>query len=133
MATRTAGKSAPDSGPPRLLVYLASWMVPGLGHLWLGRRLKGLVFLVTLPLMFIVGLALDGRLFPFVWSEPLVALAAAADVACGLPYLAARMLGLGAGTVTAVTYEYGNAFIITCGLLNTLVLIDVHDISLGRK
>jgi hypothetical protein len=32
-----------------------------------------------------------------------------------------------------VTYEYGNAFLITAGLLNALVIIDAHDIALGRK
>jgi hypothetical protein len=133
MATRSVQKPAPRVGPPRLLVYLVSWLVPGLGHLWLGRRQKGLAFLVMLPAMFIIGLALDGRLFPFEPSEPLVALAAVADFACGLSFFVARLLGLGAGIASSVTYEYGNAFIITSGLLNALVLIDAYDITLGRK
>ena len=34
-----------------VLLCLASWAIPGAGHLWLGRR-KGLVFLIALPLMF---------------------------------------------------------------------------------
>ncbi|PYR60417.1 MAG: hypothetical protein DMF85_05010, partial [Acidobacteria bacterium] len=54
------------------LVCAAAWLVPGAGHLWLGRRQKGLVFLVVLPLMFAIGLMLRGRLFPLEWSEPLV-------------------------------------------------------------
>lgn len=130
MAARTPPKPAP---PPRLLVYVLAWLVPGAGHLWLGRRRAGVIFLITLPLMFGIGLWLDGRLFPFAPSEPLVALAAVADVLAGLPYLAARFLGLGAGRVVAVTYEYGNAFLITAGLLNSLVVIDAHDILRGRK
>ncbi len=133
MATRPAPRPKPPAAPPRVLVYLASWLVPGLGHLWLGRRQRGLVFLIVLPAMFVMGLALDGRLFPFLWTEPLVALAAVADVAAGLPYLAARLLGAGAGEAQAVTYEYGNAFLITSGLLNMLVLIDAHDVAAGRK
>ncbi len=110
-----------------------AWLVPGGGHLWLGRREKGLIFLVALAGMFTVGLLLEGRLFPFVWTEPLVALAAIADLACGAPYFVARVTGVGAGLPAAVTYEYGNAFLITAGLLNTLVVIDAHDIALGRK
>jgi hypothetical protein len=58
-----------------------------------------------MPLMFAVGLALEGRLFPFA--------AVAARRARGdrrrrhrRPYLAGKALSLGAGTVTAVTYEY---------------------------
>ncbi len=76
-----------------VLLLLAAWLVPGSGHLWLGRRAKGLVFLVVLAAMFGIGLALQGRLFPFETSQPLVFLAAAADVAAGLPYFAAWALG----------------------------------------
>ncbi len=116
-----------------MLLCLASWAIPGAGHLWQGRRAKGLIFLVALPLMFAIGLAVRGRLFPFDWSEPLVGMAALANLGIGLPYFIASSLGLGAGQVTAVTYEYGNAFVIVAGLLNLLVVIDAYDIALGRK
>jgi len=87
-----------------VLLCLASWAIPGAGHLWLGRRGKGLIFLVALPLMFAIGLALRGRLFPFDLTEPLVGLAALADVGIGLTYFIASALGYGAGDVRAVTY-----------------------------
>jgi hypothetical protein len=116
-----------------VLLCLAAWAVPGAAHLWLGRRAKGLTFLVALPLMFAIGLAVQGRLFPFDLSEPLVGLAAVADVGIGVPYFIATALGMGAGHVRAVTYEYGNAFIIVAGLLNLLVVIDAYDVALGRK
>jgi len=116
-----------------VLLCLASWAIPGAGHLWLGRRSKGVVFLFALPLMFAIGLAIRGRLFPFDLSEPLVALAAVADVGIGIPYLIASALGYGAGEVRAVTYEYGNAFLIVAGLLNLLVIIDAYDVAMGRQ
>lgn len=116
-----------------ILVCLAAWAVPGVGHLWLGRRAKGLIFLIALPLMFAIGIGIEGRLFPFQLGEPLAGLAALADVGIGFPYFVAWSLGLGAGRVLAVTYEYGNAFLITAGLLNMLVVVDVYDIALGRK
>jgi hypothetical protein len=116
-----------------ILIALAAWVVPGAGHLWGGQRGKGLVFLVMLPLMFAVGLALEGRLFPFELSQPLVALAAIADVGIGAPYLVGKALSLGGGTVTAVTYEYGNTFLIVAGLLNLLVVCDAWDFVTGRK
>lgn len=132
MRVREATAERAQSANP-VLVCLAAWAVPGAGHLWFGRRFKGLVFLVTLPLMFAIGLWLEGRLFPFEPSQPLVALAAIADVGIGASYLVARALGLGGGDVVAVTYEYGNAFLIVAGLLNLLVVIDAWDIALGRK
>jgi hypothetical protein len=138
MATGSKPKPQAPARPAKSLwlVYLLSWLVPGGGHLWLGRRQKGIAFLIALPAMFAIGLALDGRLFqlfPLDWSEPLVALAAIADVGAGLPWLVTWVFGLGAGLASAVTYEYGNAFMITAGLLNALVVIDAHDIALGRK
>jgi hypothetical protein len=116
-----------------VLLCLASWAVPGAGHLWLGRRSKGLIFLIALPLMFIIGLRIQGRLFPFDVSEPLVGLAALADLGIGLTYFIASALGYGVGDVRAVTYEYGNAFLIVAGLLNLLVVIDACDVAMGRK
>ena len=116
-----------------MLLCVAAWAIPGAGHLWLGRRSKGLIFLVALPLMFIIGLAIHGRLFPFQLSEPLVCLAAFADLGIGAVYFAASALGYGMGDVRAVTYEYGNAFLIVAGLLNLLVVIDAYDIAVGRK
>ena len=116
-----------------VLLCLAAWAIPGVGHLWQGRRAKGLIFLIALPLMFAIGLAIQGRLFPFEFSDPLVGLACIADFGIGIPYFIANALGLGAGDVRAVTYEYGNAFVMTAGLLNFLVVIDAYDIALGRK
>ena len=116
-----------------VIVCLAAWLIPGAGHLWFGRRFKGLVFLVALPAMFFIGLLLQGRIFPFEPSQPLVALASLADLGIGVSYFVARALGQGAGNVVAITYEYGNAFLIVAGLLNLLVVIDAWDIALGRK
>lgn len=118
---------------PPAAVCVVSWLVPGAGHLMLGRRQKGLVFLVALPMMFAIGLAIDGRLFPFLFSEPLVGLAAIANLGMGVPYFIASAMDLGQGVVTAASYEYGNTFLIVSGLLNMLVAIDAYDVRLGRK
>jgi hypothetical protein len=138
MAARPSPKRPAPPAPdaplrPVWLLYPLAWLVPGGGHLWLGRTRNGLVFLITLTAMFAFGLALDGRLFPFDLSEPLVGLAAIADLGAGLPYFLATAMGWGAGRAVSVTYDYGNAFLITAGLLNALVIIDAHDIALRRK
>jgi hypothetical protein len=128
--------TAADPSRSASLTYLTcavAWAIPGGGHLWLGRREKGLIFLITLPLMFALGLALEGRLFPFELTQPLVALAAFADIGIGLPYFIAKAIGGGEGRVIATTYEYGNAFLIVAGLLNMLVVLDAFDIAQGRK
>lgn len=116
-----------------VLVCLGAWMIPGGGHLWLGRRAKGFIFLVAITVMFGLGLALQGRLFPFEFSQPLVGLAAIADLGMGLPYFLAWAMGWGHGQVVAVSYEYANAFLIVAGLLNMLVVLDAYDVACGRK
>ncbi len=115
------------------LICLAAWAIPGAGHLLLGRVQKGGTFLVTLTLMFVFGLSLEGRLFPIELRQPLVALAALADLGIGIPLFIARAMGAGGGRVVALTYEYGNAFLIVAGLMNMLVVLDAFDIAQGRK
>ena len=109
------------------------WLIPGAAHVWLGRRDKGIIFLVVLVLMFAAGVYLEGRIFPFQLGEPLVALAALANIGIGLPYFVAWGAGAGAGNVVAVSYEYANTYLIVAGLLNALVVLDAYDIAIGRK
>ena len=118
---------------PPAVVCVVSWLVPGAGHLMQGRQQKGIVFLLALTAMFAIGLALNGRLAAFDFSDPLVGLAAVANLGMGIPYFIARALDLGQGIVTAASYEYGNTFLIVSGLLNMLVAIDAYDVRLGRK
>jgi hypothetical protein len=131
----TAAERVRPIAEPGTLVALcvAAWAIPGAGHFWLGRVQKGTVFLLALTTMFAAGLLLEGRLFPFDLGEPLVALAAIANAGLGLPWIVGRSLSLGTGVVTAVTYEYGNSFLIVAGLLNFLVVLDAYDIASGHK
>ncbi len=114
-------------------VCLAAWLIPGLGHALYGKIRTAIVLLVVLTLMFVCGLAFNGRVFPFAGSDPLVLLAAAAQWGLGAPRVFAAFAGWGPGVVTAVTYEYGNTFLIVAGMLNLLAVIDVFDLGTGRK
>jgi hypothetical protein len=130
----TAERPRAAAEPGRLaFISVLAWLIPGAGHLLQGRRQKGLIFLVALPFMFTVGLWLQGRLFPLEMSDPLVFLGAIANRGIGAPFLIARLIEAGSGTVTAASYEYGNTFLMTAGLLNFLVILDAFDIASGRK
>ena len=112
---------------------LVAWLVPGAGHLMTGQSRKAIVFFVVLGLMFWIGLGFRGELYKFDTSDPLVFLGAAAQWAIGLPRILAAMAGGGQGDVTAVTYEYGNTFLIVAGLMNALVVLDALDLARGVK
>jgi hypothetical protein len=129
-------KAPPAAVTPRvhpLLVGVLAWWVPGAGHFLQGLHRKALIFFGVLTAMFVIGLAFGGRLFPMQMREPLVLLAALAEWTIALPRVVAGIGGLGSGNVVAVTYEYGNTFLIVSGLLNALVLLDAIDRATGRK
>jgi hypothetical protein len=113
---------------------LLAWVLPGAGHLYLGRRGKGLLFLGAIGALFVLGVAMKSRLQLYLGLEdPLALLFSIAQMAVGVPYFVARAIGFEAGQVTAVTYEYGNTFTAVAGLLNILVILDAHDTAVGRK
>src|SRR3972149_12224166 len=114
-------------------VAVSAWLVPGLGHLMLGRTRRALTFFLFVTGMFALGLYLRGELFPLDTSEPLTFLAGLAEIGAGLPFFAAKLLGMGSGEVTALTYEYGYTFCIVAGLLNTTIMLDPHHIAPGGK
>jgi len=116
-----------------MLTFLLALGVPGAGHALVGRMQKAVVFFVVLIGMFAIGLQFGGQLFPFQISDPLVFLGAAAQCAVVVPRIIAAIAGAGAGDVIAITYEYGNTFLIVAGLLNILVALDALDQARGVK
>ena len=113
---------------------LLAWLLPGAGHLYLRRTGKGLILLGAILALFLLGVAQDARLQPYLgFDDPLAMLRSLAQMAMGLPYFIARMLGFEAGQVVSVTHEYGNTFTEVGGLLNILVILDAFDTAMGRK
>ncbi len=54
--------SRPDAHSPIHipLTGLLAWIVPGLGHLFIGERTRGLIFMVTISATFWAGIAIGG-------------------------------------------------------------------------
>ena len=131
---RTASSSSTSRGRlPLAVLLLLGWLVPGLGHFLLGRRLRAGVFAVVIVIAFVVGLLLDGELIMPHPGDPLSYLAAIASLGNGVLFFLAKYLGAGQGVVTAASYEFGNTFLLTAGMMNLLLLLDIHDIAVGRK
>jgi hypothetical protein len=126
----------------RTLAIIAAWLVPGAGHLVLGRLGRGLLFLITITGAFMLGLSLEGRLFwptapeaaAFLPFDLISMLWFFAQIGSGLCYIVAYALGIGIHPhPAAATFEYGNTFMFLAGLLNYLVIHDAYDIAAGRK
>src|SRR5438093_1305896 len=90
---------------------LFAWLLPGAGHLYLGRTAKGLAFLGAIGTLFVLGVAMDARLqMSLGLDDVLASLFSLAQMAIGVPYFAARALGFAAGPATSVTHASGNTF-----------------------
>ena len=126
-------ESEPVASRQPLMAALLAWVVPGLGHLYLGRRGRAAAFCAIVLISLATGLALDGNLYRVVAGQPLSFFATLGSMGMGLPYFVARW-GFGyAGDVEGPGYEYGSAFILTAGLMNLLLILDTLDIARGMK
>jgi TM2 domain-containing membrane protein YozV len=113
---------------------ILAYLIPGAGHLYLGRRQRAIAFFVIVVLMFVIGISIDGELYTFARANgsALRTLAALGTAGAGVMYFVALMMGVH-GDITSITYEHGTAFAITAGLMNLLLMLDVFDIAEGRK
>jgi hypothetical protein len=119
----------------RILVsMLLAFAVPGAGHVYLGRRARGVAFFCIVAFMFVVGLAAEGGLYTLAESRGalLRVLASLGSMGSGALYVLGRMFGP-EGSVTAPTFEYGTTFTLTAGLMNLLLVLDCYDIGRKRK
>jgi hypothetical protein len=129
----TPAAVAPIGRSPYLAMVLA-WLVPGLGHYYLGKRKSAAAFAVIVVLTFLAGLSFQGRLYSIEQGQPLSILATFAVFGAGLLNIAARLFSENpGGTILSVTYEYGCAYLLTAGLMNLLLVLDAWDIAKGRK
>lgn len=124
----------PESRRPAILATALAWLVPGLGHYYLGRRRTGLAFAAIVTAAFLAGLSFQGRLYTIEPGQPLTILATFAVFGSGLLNLAARLFSDNpGGAILSPTYEYGCAYLLTAGLMNLLLVLDAWDIATGKK
>lgn len=111
----------------------AAAIFPGLGHAVLRKWDRTVVFGLSIPILFALGVRQHGRLFNPDFTDLFSTLKFVADAGSGLLYWGAWLRGLGPGDPSSYTYDFGNVFIYVAGLLNMLVVIDAFDVGLGRK
>lgn len=116
-----------------LVAPLLAWLVPGAGHVYLGRRGRGIAFFCIVVAATVLGTLLDGNLYRVQPGHPLTILGTFAAVGMGSAYGLLRFVLAYAGDIAAPGYEYGTAFLLTAGLMNWLLVLDCWDIVLGRK
>ena len=115
------------------LVLLLGWLVPGAGHLLLGKWIRGLLLFGSILGMYLIGLGLAGQIYTPNTGEILDILNFAGQLGMGLLYALARIFGWGATSVVNTLADYGTKFLVVAGLLNIVAAIDAHSLANGRK
>jgi hypothetical protein len=115
------------------LVLLAGWLLPGAGHLLLGKWVRALLLFISVLGMYLIGLGLLGKVYTPNLSDILDTLGFLGQLGMGLLYLFARWFGWGAASMVNTLSDYGTKFLIVAGLLNIISAVDAHSLANGRK
>src|ERR1017187_654269 len=111
----------------------AAWLVPGLGHLLLGRKWRGLILFATIVVMFLMGIPMQGEFFSASSGSYLQTLGYFGELGVGVAMPAASFFGYAGGAPLFICADYGTAYLVAAGMLNALAILDVYDIAMGRK
>ncbi len=114
-----------------VLAVLLGWAVPGLGHLFLGRRNKAAVFFVCIGGLFVVGWGL-GQWRCVNYNDTLLFLGQ--SLAGVLGFVAGAIGGRLVETVSPlnpvpVAAEMGSLYTLVAGFLNLLVMVDAFMVA----
>jgi hypothetical protein len=116
-----------------LLAAIAAWLVPGLGHLLLGRWGRALVFFIAVAGLVLTGYWLRGNVFPPHSADLFGALGYLSDVSTGVLYYFSRFFEAAGPDVSRAAGDYGTRFIAAAGVVNVLAVLDAIEIATGRR
>jgi hypothetical protein len=137
MANPSTSKETPI--PPQTMTTMSvlapaiGWLIPGAGHLIQKRWIRGLLLMASIVIMFLLGLALQGRVYRPNGGDILDILGFVGDVGAGGLYIVTRAFDLGQGAIAHATADYGTKYIIVAGLLNFISAADAYHIAIGKK
>ena len=109
------------------------WLIPGAGHLIQKKWIRGLLLMASIVAMFVLGLAMQGRVYKPNGGDILDILGFVGDVGAGGLYILTRAMDWGQGAIAHATADYGTKFLIVSGLLNFISAADAYHIAIGKK
>jgi hypothetical protein len=134
--SQTAAGREPAAHPltaMAIMAPLAGWLVPGLGHLVQRRWIRGILLLLSVVSMFLVGLAMAGKVYSPNTGDILEMLGFVGDLGSGGLYLLSKSLDWGEGAIFRATADYGTKYIVAAGLLNIICVVDAYHIAIRKK
>jgi len=115
------------------LVLLAGWLVPGAGHLLVGKWVRAALVFASILGMFLIGIGVAGKVYTPNTGDILDILGFVGQLGMGLLYVIARLFSLGAASAVNTIADYGTKYLVVAGLLNVIAAVDAHSLANGRK
>ncbi len=122
---------------PWMKFVVVGWLLPGSGHMLLGKPWRGVLLLVSVLSMYLFGLMMRGTLYLPKSGDLMTTLIHTGGFLCnlmsGLAYLFALAFGYEGSALPGLGFDYGTVFLASAGLLNTLAIVDAFEIATGKK
>ena len=109
------------------------WLIPGAGHMIQKRWIRGVLLFISIVTLFLLGLAMQGRIYKANGGDILDILGFVGDVGAGALYILTVTQDWGQGAIAFATADYGTKFMIVAGLLNFIAMADAYHIAIGKK
>jgi len=133
-STTEKSKAAQETiNPMTLLAPAVGWLIPGGGHMIQKRWIRGVLLFISIVTLFLLGLAMQGRIYKANGGDILDILGFIGDLGAGALYLLTLANDWGQGAIAFATADYGTKFMIVAGLLNFIAVADAYHISIGKK
>src|ERR1700751_523649 len=136
MANSTTEKKVSQAESISIMAVLApaiGWLIPGAGHVIQKRWIRGALLFLSIVSLFLLGLAMQGRIYKANGGDILDMLGFVGDVGAGGLYILTMANDWGQGAIAFATADYGTKFMIVAGLLNFIAIADAYHIAIGKK
>ncbi|HUA16489.1 MAG TPA: DUF6677 family protein [Verrucomicrobiae bacterium] len=136
MANSTTEKKMAEAQPMTAMSVIApavGWFIPGAGHMIQKRWIRGALLFLSIVSMFLLGLAMQGRIYKANGGDILDILGFVGDAGAGALYIMTLAMDWGQGAIQLATADYGTKFMIVAGLLNFIAVADAYHIAIGKK
>jgi hypothetical protein len=134
MAETEKAAAQPMKGNQPLAIFaaVAGWLVPGAGHLLLGKWGKAIGYFVAVAALAVIGLRMRGDVFTS-GGDAFGMLGFLADLGAGVFYFLAHTINAAGPDVSVAAGDYGTRLIATAGVLNLLCVLEAYQIGLARE
>lgn len=116
-----------------VLAPAVGWFIPGAGHMIQKRWIRGALLFISIVTLFVLGLAMQGRIYRANGGDILDILGFVGDLGAGALYIVTLAMDWGQNAIAFAVADYGTKFMIVAGLLNFIAVADAYHIAIGKK